>query len=194
MHALPDVIVPIVQGMSQTQFHKGVTLFELLASIFVASILLAVAIPVFEGLILDARRTTRVNGFVAAIHMAKAKAHEQRADIVICKAPTGQACEASATWSEGWLMFINRDEDQPPTIDIGEKILLRVAAVRHGTITGNRNAFVFRPFALSSTNGTLTFCDKRGADSARAVIVSSTGRPRASKHKAGGGRLDCPEP
>ena len=178
--------------MLQIQLHKGVTLFDLLISTAVASVLFTVAVPVFETLILDARRTTRVNEFVAAVHMAKAKAHEQRADVVICKTQDSQNCDQASTWGQGWLVFINRDQDQPPRIDAGERILWQSAAVQHGTVRGNRNAFVFRPFALSSTNGTLTFCDKRGAVAARAVIVSSTGRPRASAKKAGGGALVCP--
>jgi type IV fimbrial biogenesis protein FimT len=47
-----------------------------------------------------------------------------------------------------------------------------------GKITANRRSFAFRPFEIRSTNGTLIFCDRRGPEFARAVIISYTGRPR----------------
>ncbi len=179
--------------MLRFQLHNGVTLFDLLVSITVASVLLAVAVPAFQTLVLDARRTTRVNEFVTAVHLAKSEAHKQHANVVICKAPNAQNCESEGSWGDGWLVFVNTDRDRPPRVDEGERVLWRRAAVRHGSVTGNRSAFVFRSYGVSSTNGTLTFCDNRGSAAARAVIVSQTGRPRASGRTASGGMLECPQ-
>ncbi|MEL7449666.1 MAG: GspH/FimT family pseudopilin [Pseudomonadota bacterium] len=180
--------------MLRFQLHNGVTLFDLLVGITVASVLLAVAIPSFQGLVLDARRTTRVNEFVTAVHLAKSEAHKQHANVVICKAPNAQNCESGATWGDGWIVFVNTDRDRPPRVDEGERILRRTAPLGHGSATANRDAFVFRAYGVSSTNGTLTFCDRRGSSAARAVIVSSTGRPRTSSRTASGGILECPPP
>ncbi len=180
--------------MLRFQLHNGVTLLDLLVGITVASVLLAVAIPSFQTLVLDARRTTRVNEFVAAVHLAKSEAHKRHANVVICKAPNAQNCDSGGTWGDGWLVFVNTDRDRPPRVDEGERVLRRNGAIRQGSVTANRAAFVFRSYGVSSTNGTLTFCDKRGSTAARAVIVSSTGRPRASSRTAGGGNLECPLP
>jgi type IV fimbrial biogenesis protein FimT len=60
-------------------------------------------------------------------------------------------------------------------------------------MTGNRIRFSYRPFGRRSTNGTVTYCDDRGADAARAVIVSYTGRPRTASLAPGGKPLRCPD-
>jgi hypothetical protein len=59
-----------------------------------------------------------------------------------------------------------------------------------GTIVSNRPFYELRP-AGRSTNGTVVFCDRRGAAAARAVIVSFTGRPRVDTRDADGRPLRC---
>ena len=52
---------------------------------------------------------------------------------------------------------------------------------RSGRITSNRLAYSFRPYTQGVVNGTIMFCDARGPDHARAIIVSHTGRPRIAE-------------
>ena len=89
-------------------------------------------------------------------------------------------------------MFVNRNRDRPPHVDADDTILAANPAFESGTIVANRRDFVFRPFEVRSTNGTLTFCDRRGPNAARAVIVSYTGRPRVATVTARKKPLTCP--
>jgi type IV fimbrial biogenesis protein FimT len=89
-------------------------------------------------------------------------------------------------------MFANQDQDYPATVDANEPVLAIGDAFRHGNIHGNRREFVFRAFEIRSTNGTLVFCDARGAAHARAVVISYTGRPRIATTRPGGSPLRCP--
>jgi len=41
-------------------------------------------------------------------------------------------------------------------------------------------------------NGTLVFCDPRGSSSARAIVISHTGRPRVSRRDSSNKPLKCP--
>ncbi len=171
----------------------GWTLPELALVLAIAAIVLSTAIPAFRGLVLDGRRTSRVNAIAHAVHLAKNEAIKRRRFVALCKTLDGLQCgDSTVTWTNGWLVFVNEDNDRPVRVDPGESILYRHPAVESGTITGNRNAFSFTPDYRRSTNGTLVFCDQRGTAGARAVIVSYTGRPRASGLDSRDRQLVCP--
>src|SRR5690606_35721876 len=93
-------------------------------------------------------------------------------------------------YDHGFMVFVNEDDARPPSRSANEPLLRAFTAAPKLRISANREIFEFRPFRQRSTNGTVTFCDRRGAAEARAVIVSYTGRPRVSE--AGPGRdLSC---
>lgn len=170
----------------------GLTLIELLLTMAILAILMTVAVPGFAELVLDTRMTAAVNRFVHDIHLAKQSAHRRLQPVALCKSPDGRQCVHDGEWHEGWLVFVNLDRDRPPHVDAGEPILAANPAFESGTITANRHDFVFRAFEVRSTNGTLTFCDRRGSAAARAVIVSYTGRPRVASVTSGKKALRCP--
>jgi type IV fimbrial biogenesis protein FimT len=91
------------------------------------------------------------------------------------------------------MVFVNEDERRPPDRAPGETLLYAHKPQIRGSITANRRLFEFRAFGWRSTNGTVTFCDRRGQPHARAVIVSYTGRPRVSPEGPGGRALVCAE-
>ena len=172
--------------------NSGLSLIELMFAMAVLAILATVAVPGFRNLVLDTRMTAQVNRFVHDIHLAKQTAHRRMEPVALCKSPDGRQCAHSSEWHDGWLVFVNHNRDRPIHIDTDDPILAANSPFESGTIHANRRSFVFRPFEVRSTNGTLTFCDSRGADAARAVIVSYTGRPRVSRVSARNQPLKCP--
>lgn len=171
---------------------NGLTLIELLVTLSIAAIIVVAGVPTFRQLIMNQRMTTQINALVHAVFLAKQSAHLQLATAVICKSPGGRRCERDADWRDGWLLFANLDRDSPPRIDSSEPILAVGRPFRHGNIRANRNEFVFRPFERRSTNGTFVFCDARGAQYAKALIISYTGRPRIATRRPDGSPLRCP--
>lgn len=162
----------------------GMTLIELLITLLLLAIMAALGVPTFTDLLLEMRMTTQVNRLVHAVHLAKHAAHMTLSQTALCKSTDGRQCGGSPHWHDGWIVFVNRDADSPPRVDPGERVLDVGEPFPTGTITGNRAHFIFRPFATRSTNGTLIFCDRRGANRSRAVIVSYTGRPRVARLEA----------
>ena len=170
--------LPSVSYVEDMRTEAGLTVLELLFLLALLGTLLSLGMPALEKAALDSRMAAQVNGFVRGIHLAKQTALKNNTEIVICKSTSGKRCEHDQAWHTGWVIFSNRDRDYPPQIDPDEKRLMVGAEFEHGRIISNRKRFVFRPFEIRSTNGTLYFCDRRGISHARRIIVSFTGRPR----------------
>lgn len=169
----------------------GFTLADLIITLGLLSVLTATAVPAFTEILLESRMTRQVNGLVHGVHLAKQSAHMRLAEVVLCKSPDGQSCGHGGKWHDGWLLFVNSNRDHPPIVGDDEPRLASGGYWTGGKMTANRNFFVFRPGSYRSTNGTFVFCDRRGADAARALIVSYTGRPRTNRRAPGGRPLIC---
>jgi len=169
----------------------GFTLLELLVTLAVGAVLLTLAVPAFNSVVLDSRLTSAVNRFVHGMYVARHEALKSGADVALCRSSSGTQCTPAGRWETGFIVFVNRDQDDPPRVDSGEPILQVEGRLPAGAILANRSAFVFRPWGRS-VNGTLTFCDRRGNPSARAVVVSYTGRPRAASAGEANGAAKCP--
>lgn len=162
------------------------SLWELLVTLALAVALAALAIPGLTALTLDNRRVADINAFVTAVQLARSEAAKRGQPVLLCKtADTARCGGPGVSWHSGWMVFVNEDDAEPPRRSAGEPLLFVYRPGSEGPISGNRTTFRFRAFLWRSTNGTITFCDRRGSPSARAVIVSYTGRPRVSDRGPG---------
>ena len=172
--------------------HRGFSLLELLFTLVVATIVALLGIPAFGWLILDSRLTADVNAFVTSIQLARSESAKLNLAVVVCKTADDRVCGGSdVRYDDGWMVFVDEDGDEVPALDASERILFSYRPAIEGAIRSNRARYVFRPYYRRSTNGTVVFCDRRGAEAARAVVVSYTGRPRVSDTGPGGRVLDC---
>jgi type IV fimbrial biogenesis protein FimT len=163
-----------------------------LVVLLIAAVLLTAGIPAVGWLILDAQRTADINALVTSIQLARSESAKRHRPVVLCKTSDWRTCGGQSVHYEGgWMVFVDEAEDSPPVADASERVLFNYQPRSSGTIRSNRSQYVFRPFYRRSTNGTITFCDRRGLQAARAVIVSYTGRPRVSDRGPGGAGLAC---
>jgi type IV fimbrial biogenesis protein FimT len=170
----------------------GYTLPELMFAVALLAGALGYGVPVFRDLGLDTARSREVNSFVHALYLARSEAVKRNGVVSLCPSPDGVRCgPGGVPWHAGWIVFVNRDRDQPAVRDDDEELLRAYAAWPAGSVLANRATLSFRPFGQSGTTATFTFCDRRGDASARAVIVSQSGRPRVSGTDASGARLRC---
>jgi type IV fimbrial biogenesis protein FimT len=152
-----------------------------------------VAVPGLHTFHLDNQRATVVNGFLHSLFLARSEAIKRAQTVSVCRSTDGRNCDArSGDWTGGWIVFANRDRDEPPQRDAGEELIARSDGWPGGSITSNRRAYSFRPATQRVVNGTIVFCDARGSAHARAIIISHTGRPRVAKRDAEGKPLRCP--
>jgi type IV fimbrial biogenesis protein FimT len=170
----------------------GISLIELLTVLALVAVLAAAGVPALDDLLLDSRMSSAVNAMVRAVHLARQVTHKEVSEVVVCRSTDSAQCAPAGDWTSGWLVFVNSDRDDPPAVDPGETVLHVTQSPALRSILSNRRAYVLRPFDRRATNGTVTFCDRRGAGRARAVIISYTGRPRVASRSASGQPLTCP--
>lgn len=169
---------------------NGFTLIELIVTLAVAGITLAAAVPSFQETVMNNRRTTQLNAFVGMLNLARSEAIKRGGIVRLCKSSNLTSCNNGTNWENGWLLFVDADNNGNVDLDAdGNPIVIRVhEALANGvTLRGNNNVTNFisyRSSGFSNTNGTFTMCDSRGASDVRAVVVSSTGRPRSSSDSA----------
>ncbi|GAB6080301.1 GspH/FimT family pseudopilin [Hydrogenophilus hirschii] len=171
----------------------GVTLVELMVTIAVAAILLAVAVPGFRNLIVSNRLTATTNAFVAALNLARIEAVKRNARVTLCKTADPNAtkpnCAASATWSQGAIVFVDRGT--VGTVESGDTLLRVLGPFPDVTITtGGHFALGVSYLATGVSQGitaagrtaglgndTFTFCV---SGQGRIIEINTTGRPAAS--------------
>ncbi len=168
----------------------GLTLIELMVTIAIAAILLAIAVPNLQNLFINNRLVTASNSFVASLNTARSEAIRRGASVSLRRNST-----TSGDWgSAGWTMFVDSDADG--TLDSGETTLkIENALPSPLTLYANAN-FVnfirFLPSGQSNNFGTFVICHdgllQQGGDArSRAIIVNATGRVRVAQDSNGDG-------
>jgi type IV fimbrial biogenesis protein FimT len=193
----------------------GYTFVEVLATLCIAGIVVAWAVPSLDTMVLDGRRTAVVNDLLLTLLAARSETAKRKGQpLVACGFddrdgdgmldPDEQRC-AGYDWSDGWMLGTWHDADADGTVDPPEFAPVRVfqtgAGGRLAVTAGNFTAsppvrpagtMLIKAFGRRTSNGTITICDRRGAAAARAVIVSPLGRARVSSTRADGTPLRCP--
>lgn len=108
----------------------GFSLIELMVTLTVAAILLAVAAPSFNDLMARSRMTDASRGLGDRLAIAM-NVSESR-PTTICVSSNGTSCAEGASWAGGYIVFT--DEGELGTVDGTDAILERGAATK-GSIT-----------------------------------------------------------
>lgn len=172
----------------------GFSLVELMATLSVVTILLTLGAPSLQTMIENNRIATQTNELLAAIHLARSESVKTGRRVVLCKSSDLASCAASGGYEQGWVVFVDADNDA--AVDAGERIL-RV----HGPLSGNHSVTgatdVASYIAFSSdgfarrTNGalqsgtlTLDLCSNRSEKNS--IVIKPTGRTGVEKVSCSG--------
>jgi len=165
----------------------GFTLVELMITLLIAAILLSQAVPSFLTMLQNSRITTQANDYVTSLNVARSEAVKRGSRITVCKSTNNTTCIASGGWQQGWIIFVDADNDA--VVDNGEEVLRAHGPFEPGnTLVGTGNTANYISFIGSGfsqltnggvQNGELVMCDNRGFGSnARAIILSASGAVR----------------
>lgn len=166
---------------------RGFTVIELLVTLSVASILLAVAAPNYRTFVQDSQLIAQSNNFFSAMMLAKSEAIKRNSPVTICPSADSTTCAGVTAWTSGWLVFADVNGDGTA---VGEEII-RVGTALPGQSTlksGNRTRVTFAASGFTlGFNDTFSLCDSRGPALSRSLILTPQGGLRTVK---GGGT--CP--
>ena len=164
---------------------RGFTLIELLVAIAVASILLAVAVPSFRGLIASNRSSSDANALLSMFMLARSEAIKRNTVVVACKSTDGASCSTETTigWDAGIVVFVDNVTTNDK-IDSGETIIhVRVPLAQVSEMTGNsqiKDVMSYLPTGRGTKNGTITIDPSESAH-VRSLGISPAGRPYIKK-------------
>ncbi len=166
------------------------TLIELLVALGLMATLLAVAVPAFEWLVTGSKLSSFTDSLYSSLYLARSEAIKRNARVVLCKSVDGASCAATGSWSQGWIMF--HDNDNDAQLGSGELLIVRQDPLPNDlALWGNSPIAKYVSYTgLGSTRltggafqaGTFTLC-RVSADGgeARNIVISATGRPRIQK-------------
>ncbi|HUV23027.1 MAG TPA: GspH/FimT family pseudopilin [Gammaproteobacteria bacterium] len=165
--------------------NSGFTLLELMITLTLISLVMAIGIPSMRDFIKNDRLVTQINTMVGHLAYARSEAVTRHQTVIICASSNLTSC-SSSNWAEGWILFV--DTDNNADFSAGEDMLRQHEALSGGaTFTSSVGSVVTydeRGFAPNSI-GTFSLCDDRGTAHMKSISISATGRVRQ------GGSTSC---
>jgi type IV fimbrial biogenesis protein FimT len=140
----------------------GFSLIELMVTIVVASILLAVAVPNLRTFMRRSAVTSEVNDLIADLQQARSTAVTTRSLVAFCPRTTSTstvACGTANTYENGWIIYIPTAAGAAYAGDgtVNDKTLIRTTTA-------------VTDLSIRSLNGTVITFNQRGELSAGADI------------------------
>ena len=83
----------------------GFSLIELLMTITVAAILLAIAVPGFKYVTTANRASSEINALLGDMQMGRGEAMKEGQFVTICASTDGATCAGITAWNSGWIVF-----------------------------------------------------------------------------------------
>lgn len=151
---------------------QGFTLTELMVTVSIVGIMLALAVPSLRSFILDNRLASQAAEFEGALAMARSEATKRSGRVVVSP--------VVSVFDSGWQVW--SDSNGNALLDPGEAVL-RIHEDLHGntlTSTGAAAPIVYLPtgFMDIAAGATRIFqlCDSRSGEKGREIRISATGR------------------
>lgn len=159
---------------------SGFSLVEALTVMAITTIGLLVGVPSFQGMSERARVSSAMHLLTAHMASARSTAITYRIPTVVCPSNRSGGCRTDGDWSQGWLMFFDKDGNRQP--DVREDILRDENAPIHPSLrilssTGRPQLRYLPDGRSSGSNITVRLC--REDELLAQIIVNNAGRVRS---------------
>jgi type IV fimbrial biogenesis protein FimT len=158
----------------------GFTIIELMITVAVASILLAIAVPSFNQMIISGRLTAQSNEMVAAMSLARSEAIKRNANVTLCRSANMTGCVTSAGAWQNWIIRVG-PAAAGTVLRQGSMNNFGGTLVMRSTLTNDQ--VIFGPDGLARTGGTtvadhtITVCSRREIDrNVRRIVLGAGSR------------------
>jgi type IV fimbrial biogenesis protein FimT len=176
--------------MRNTQ--QGLSLIELIVSVSIAGILLAIGVPSYKYVTNSNRVSAEVNGLLMDMQFARSEALKEGRTVTVCPATAALTCAGTTSWESGWIVFM--DINNNGQVDNPAEVILRnqpsFAATKDKFTSDNNVQFVTfnrEGFAsgLTPPTGyvTVTLHDKTaGSQWTRCLQINTIGKLRTERY------------
>lgn len=165
---------------------KGLTLAELLVTLSVSGVIMQTAVGSLSSFVTGNLLATQANSVMGNIFIARSEAVKRNERVTMRR--------IGALWEEGWITFV--DGNANGQLDNAEELLTEQGKLPGNlTLRGNRPLAQYVSYVGSGQSqklsgamqaGRFMLCDRSGQSKphhARAIVISTTGRPRISREK-----------
>lgn len=172
---------------------RGFTLIELMVTVALLAIGLALGTPYIRDAVMSVRMTGQANDFMADLALARSEAVKRNVRVALCTSTDGEECGGSS-WADGWIIFpdLNGNGTQDPTTEVALKFRDKLEGDNTVEVCGDVGSgpryLSYRPSGVSSA-GLVNFviCDTRTTDlNGRSIDITNTGRANVT-------RVTCPQ-
>ncbi len=156
-------------------------MIELLVTVAILAILLAVAAPGFQDFFANNRAAAASSDFIASLNLARSEATKLGQRVAVCKSAAPFAatpvCVTSGNWTSGRLVFV--DTNANGVRESTEALLQTYGPLASGTLVGASGVHVISFTAIGKTtlaaDTTVTLCV---SGKQRQIMVGKMGRVR----------------
>ena len=148
---------------------SGFTLVELMITLIVAGVILAIGVPSFTTAIRNNRIAAMSNQLVSALSLARSEAVKRAETVTFCRSTNGADCAGASTdWQPGWVIR-----------DAGGNVLRSWGALSgNAALTGPAAPVQYLPTGFVNTAATFQLrTDDCTGNEGRDISISVTGRP-----------------
>lgn len=158
---------------------RGFTLIELMVTIAMVAILMALAAPSFSEATLGSKLAANANRLSASATLARSEAIKRNSTITMCVSTDGLTCAGSGGWEQGWIVLtgttvLHYEQAAPAGLTITDTTATAVSLSFPSTGAGATTA-EFRVCRLTPEVGAQE----------RVVTVTATGRTSVKKTTTG---------
>lgn len=118
-----------IANVAVRPIRKGFGLIELIVTISIIAILMAIALPSFQGTLNSNRTTSQMNDLVAAFNLARNEAISRNRAITVCAANTSSGvptnCAGSTGWNLGWMVYVDTVTNNGAPVAVAPANVLR---------------------------------------------------------------------
>lgn len=186
--------------------NEGFTLIELMITVALVAILLALSAPYFRETIISNKIGAEANSLMASFNLARSTAARLNQPVTLCKSDDGVDCTTDDNWEQGWITF--NDLNMDGAVDSGgvELVIQEYEPLSTGYTIRSTAQFsdivTFLPqgnarggsgtldedssFRICATDAS----EEEDDDEARQVFINVTGRVRSQKGLDPS--VDCP--
>jgi type IV fimbrial biogenesis protein FimT len=101
------------------KIQKGFTLIELIVTLVVLAIVVGIALPAFNEMVVRSRSASLGADIEVVMNYARIEAVKRATRVSLCSSSDGTTCSDPADWNEGWLVVADKATTDSAAVDVG---------------------------------------------------------------------------